>query len=141
MTAEPEPLLHLIGAAQWRVALDAGAVVDASLVTDGYIHLSGPEQVALPAERFFPAREDLLVLVVDRARLRDEVRWEPGVPESMRFPHLFGPLPVAAVTASCPTGRGRRVCSSRQSGSHRSTTLWRGRQRSSAALPNGVLWS
>jgi uncharacterized protein (DUF952 family)/GNAT superfamily N-acetyltransferase len=102
VTAEPETLLHLIGAAQWRVALDAGAVVDASLVTDGYIHLSGPEQVALSAERFFPAREDLLVLVVDRARLRDEVRWEPGAPESMRFPHLFGPLPVAAVTSVLP---------------------------------------
>ena len=102
MTAEAEPLLHLIGAAQWRVALDAGAVVDASLVTDGFLHLSGPGQVALPAERFFPAREDLLLLVVDRARLRDEVRWEPAPPESMRFPHLFGPLPVAAVTSVLP---------------------------------------
>ncbi len=29
------------------------------------------------------------------------VRWEPGVPtdpESMRFPHLYGALPLAAVT-------------------------------------------
>ena len=78
MTVETEPLLHLIGAAQWRVALDAGAVVDGSLVTEGFIHLSGPDQVALPAERFFAGRQDLLVLVVDPARLRDEVRWESG---------------------------------------------------------------
>lgn len=92
VTAEPEPLLHLIGAAQWRVALDAGSVVDASLVTNGYIHLSTSEQVALEAERFFGAREDLLVLVVDRSRLRDEVR----------LPRLFGPLPVAAVTSVLP---------------------------------------
>jgi uncharacterized protein (DUF952 family)/GNAT superfamily N-acetyltransferase len=102
VTAAPEPLLHLIGAAQWRVALDAGAVVDASLVTHGYVPLSGPEQVALPAARSFPVREDLLVLVVDRARLRDEVRWERGGSESMQFPHLYGPLPVAAVTSVVP---------------------------------------
>ncbi len=42
VTSGPEPLLHLIGAAQWRVALDAGSVVDASLVTEGFIHLSAP---------------------------------------------------------------------------------------------------
>jgi len=99
------PLLHLIGAAQWRVALDAGSVVDASFVTAGFIHLSAADQVALPAERLFAGREDLLLLVIDPARLRDEVRWEPGVPEdptSMRFPHLYGPLPVAAVTSVLP---------------------------------------
>ena len=92
MTTDAEPLLHLIGAAQWRVALDAGAVVDASLVTDGYIRLSGAEQIAAAAERNFPHRDDLLVLVIDRARLRDEVRSS----------HLFGPLPVAAVTSVLP---------------------------------------
>ncbi len=92
MTTDTEPVLHLIGAAQWRVALDAGAVVDASLVTNDSIGLSGVGQVAHVAERFFPARDDLLVLVVDRARLRDEVRSS----------HLFGPLPVAAVTSVLP---------------------------------------
>ena len=38
-------------------------------------------------------------------RLTAPVRWEPGVPsdpESMLFPHLYGPLPVAAVTSVTP---------------------------------------
>ena len=105
MTEAAEPLVHLIGAAQWRVALDAGTVVDASLVTAGFVHLSRPDQVALPAQRLFAGRQDLLLLVVDPARLRDEVRWEPGDSEndaSLRFPHLYGPLPVAAVTSVLP---------------------------------------
>ena len=105
MTSTGAALLHLIGAAQWRVALDAASVVDSSLVNDGFLHLSTPDQVALPAQRLFAARQDLLALVVDPARLNDEVRWEPGVPSdptSMQFPHLYGPLPVAAVTSVLP---------------------------------------
>ena len=68
----------------------------------GFVHLSTPEQVYLPANRLFSGRDDLVLLRLDPARLDAPVRWEPGVPsdpESMRFPHLYGPLPIAAVTA------------------------------------------
>ena len=98
-------LLHLIEPAAWRPALTRGAVRPPSLETAGFVHLSAPEQVHLPAERLFPGRRDLLLLVVDPGRLTDPVRWEPGTPsdpESMRFPHLYGPLPVAAVIAVVP---------------------------------------
>lgn len=72
---------------------------------EGFVHLSHPDQVALPANRLLAGRDDLLLLVVDPARLAAEVRWEPGVPgdpASMRFPHLYGPLPTAAVTSVVP---------------------------------------
>jgi uncharacterized protein (DUF952 family)/GNAT superfamily N-acetyltransferase len=98
-------LLHLTEPADWRRALDAGAVRPPSLESVGFVHLSTPEQVHLPAERLYPGRRDLVLLVVDPARLTDPVRWEPGVrddPDSMRFPHLYGPLPVTAVVAVVP---------------------------------------
>ena len=98
-------LLHLIEPAAWRSALSRGAVRPPSLETVGFVHLSAPEQVHLPAERLFPGRRDLVLLVVDPGRLTDPVRWEPGTPsdpEGMRFPHLYGPLPVAAVVAVVP---------------------------------------
>ena len=106
-------LLHLIEPAAWRSALDDGAVRPASLLSDGFVHLSTPEQVHLPANRLFPGRRDLVLLVVDPVRLTGPVRWEPGVPGdpgSMRFPHLYGPLPVTAVVAVVPyrpDGAGR----------------------------------
>jgi GNAT superfamily N-acetyltransferase len=61
--------------------------------------------VHLPAERLYPGRRDLVLLVVDPARLTDPVRVEPGVPVDpggMLFPHLYGPLPVTAVVAVVP---------------------------------------
>jgi uncharacterized protein (DUF952 family)/GNAT superfamily N-acetyltransferase len=98
-------LLHITTAAPWRVALAAGTHVTPSLRTEGFVHLSRPDQVALPANRLYAGRDDLLLLVIDPDRLTAEVRWEPGVPTdpaSMRFPHLYGPLPVAAVTSVVP---------------------------------------
>jgi uncharacterized protein (DUF952 family) len=97
--------LHLIGPADWQAALAAGAVTPPSLTQVGFVHLSTPEQVHLPAARLFPGRDNVLLLVVDPGRLTDPVRFEPGVPgdpASMRFPHLYGPLPVAAVVDVVP---------------------------------------
>lgn len=98
-------LVHLIEPAAWRAALTEGAVRPPSLDDDGFVHLSTPAQVHLPAQALFPGRRDLVLLVVDPARLDDPVRYEPGMPSdpaSMRFPHLYGPLPVTAVIAVVP---------------------------------------
>ena len=99
------PLLHLTTPAEWRTALQAGELTPPSLAEVGFVHLSTPEQVHLPAERLFPGRHDVVLLVIDPRRLADPVRLEPGVPgdpSSMRFPHLYGPLPTSAVIAVVP---------------------------------------
>ena len=98
-------LLHLIEPAQWRAALADGAVRPPSLADVGFVHLSTPDQVHIPAEALFPGRRDLVLLVVDPARLTDPVRFEDGVPphpDGLRFPHLYGTLPVSAVIAVVP---------------------------------------
>jgi uncharacterized protein (DUF952 family)/ribosomal protein S18 acetylase RimI-like enzyme len=93
-------LLHLIEPARWREALRAGAVVPGH---EGFVHLSRPDQVHLPAQRL--GLERPVLLVVDPARLADPVRAEPGVPgdpAGMLFPHLHGLLPTSAVVAVVP---------------------------------------
>ena len=103
--AEPVPdvaLLHICGAAEWAAAQRDGEHRPESLHDAGFVHLSTPEQVHLPANRLYRGRTDLLLLRVDPDRLPAPVRWEPGVPtdpDSMMFPHLYGPLPVDAVIA------------------------------------------
>jgi len=99
------PLLHLTTPTQWRAALAAGVLAPPSLTDIGYVHLSTPAQVALPADRLFRGRTDLLALMLNPARIGVEIRYEPGVPtdpESMRFPHAYGPVPTHAVTAVVP---------------------------------------
>jgi uncharacterized protein (DUF952 family) len=100
MITPPEVLVHLISADDWEIAKADGRHRPPSLGDVGFVHRSAPEQVHLPANRLYAGRTDLLLLWCDPARLDGPVRWEPGVPtdpESMRFPHLYGPLPTAAV--------------------------------------------
>ena len=112
MTFAPDVLVHLCGTEQWAWARERGAIHPDPASGGELIHLSTPEQVHLPANRLYRGRGDLVLLHIDPARLDAPVRWEPGVPtdpESMLFPHLYGPLPAAAVvrvTAYLPADDG-----------------------------------
>ncbi len=97
--------MHLCTAEEWHHALADGYRRPPSLESAGFVHLSSLEQVHLPANRLFAGRTDIVLLALDPARLGAPVRWEPGVPSdpaSMTFPHLYGPLPAAAVTSITP---------------------------------------
>lgn len=97
-----KPLLHMTTRALWDSAEAAGGLAPESLREQGFVHLSTAEQVHLPANRLYAGRTDLVLVVLDPARLHSEVRWEPGVPgdpSSMTFPHLYGAVPTAAAVA------------------------------------------
>ena len=95
------PLLHLITADDWAAAQARGTL--APTHGDGFVHLSTPDQVTLPANALFAGRTDLLLLTVDPAGL--DVRFEPGMPydpPGMLFPHAYGTVPTTAVVAAVP---------------------------------------
>jgi uncharacterized protein (DUF952 family) len=71
-----------------------GSAVD---LADGYIHLSSVEQLAATAARHYAGQSGLILLTVDLA-LVEGVVWEPSRGGAL-FPHIYGPLPVTAVTA------------------------------------------
>lgn len=45
---------------------------------DGFIHLSGTDQVVETAWRHFAGQTELVLLAVDPDRLREDLRWEPS---------------------------------------------------------------
>jgi ligand-binding SRPBCC domain-containing protein/uncharacterized protein (DUF952 family) len=102
-----QALYHIATVADWEAGRAAGSYRAPSLESEGFIHCSSRPQLAPVARAFFAGRTDVVVLRLDPARLDAEVRWEdaPG-PTPGPFPHVHGPIPVAAVVDVTPlTGR------------------------------------
>ena len=78
MSHPPAVLLHLISSDEWSSAKTEGELRPESLSSAGFIHLSTPEQVHLPANRLYRGRDDLVLLHIDPARLDAPIRWESG---------------------------------------------------------------
>src|SRR5918995_3122120 len=85
--------------AEWREAKGAGEYVPSTLPRQGFIHLSRPQQVHLPANAVYSGQRDLVLLWVDPTRLQAELRYEAPEPGAPQFPHLYGPLNLDAVVA------------------------------------------
>ncbi|OLT39026.1 glutathione S-transferase [Saccharomonospora sp. CUA-673] len=96
-------ILHICPEADWAAVPPDGEYTPPSLDDVGFVHCSDPGTVQFPAERVFAGRDDLLLLVVDPARLDVPVRWEPAEPPEPGapwFPHVYGPIPVSAVVGT-----------------------------------------
>ena len=66
---------------------------------DGFIHCSTREQAPATALRFFASEPLLIVAAIDSGLLGGEVRWEKASHGGL-FPHIYGMLPMGAVTAT-----------------------------------------
>ncbi len=83
--------------AEWDEAERAGAFAGSEVDRrDGYIHFSTGGQVAETAARYFAGLGDLKLVAVDADKLGAALKWEPARGGAL-FPHLYGPLPLAAV--------------------------------------------
>lgn len=95
-------ILHFCPRSAWAQAQATGEYTADTLDTEGFIHCSTAEQVHRPANALARGRTDLVLLEIDEERLAVPVRWEPGQPydpAELLFPHVYGPIPVAAVVA------------------------------------------
>lgn len=95
-------LLHLMTSDGWAAARAAAEI---SPTPGAFVHLSTPEQVALPATYLFAGRDDVLLVVLDPALIGVEVRFEEGDPphpDGRLFPHAYGSITTAAVVAVLP---------------------------------------
>lgn len=94
-------LYHLTRRADWEAALAEGeyrlSTLGLTLDEVGFVHCARDHQVAGVAERFFSGQSDLVLLEIDPTRLDAEIRHEAPTDGDETFPHLYGPLPTAAV--------------------------------------------
>jgi uncharacterized protein (DUF952 family) len=95
-------ILHFCPQATWEAARAAGSYAADTLAVQGFIHCSTPEHVHIPANARARGRTDLVLLEIDESRLPTPAVWEEGDPphpDGMLFPHVYGPIPAAAVVA------------------------------------------
>ena len=105
-----EKLIYtLVRAADWRAAEEAGAYHgSADDRRDGFLHFSTAAQLRASAAKHRAGITDLLMVEVSTAALGAALKWEPasGGSRPGLFPHLYGMLPLAAVTQRVPLPLG-----------------------------------
>ena len=104
-------IYHIAMRADWERARADGeytrSSVDKTLAEEGFIHASQAPQVAGTANRFYrDVPGDLVLLVIDPALLRAEIRYEDVPGAELPFPHVYGPLNVDAVIEVRPFTAG-----------------------------------
>ena len=108
MTPAGSRIFHVARREDWTAAQEAGGYEVSSrgvtLAEEGFIHASTHEQLPGTVERYYgdldPA--ELVILEIDPAACDAAgapVRWEHVPGARAPFPHVYGPVPVTAVTA------------------------------------------
>ena len=98
MVGGGQTIYHTCTRAEWQAAEAEGLYPGSSQdAADGFIHFSARDQVAVSAAKHRAGQDGLVLLSVDAGALGDALKWEPSRGGAL-FPHLYGPLPVAAVT-------------------------------------------
>jgi uncharacterized protein (DUF952 family) len=97
-------ILHITSRPEWLSAEKRGLFAASTLMSEGFIHCSTPEQVVPVANALYRGQSGLVLLVMDENRLKPEIRWEApagapaeGISPSDLFPHIYGPVNVDAV--------------------------------------------
>lgn len=63
---------------------------------DGFLHFSTEKQIPGTLQKHYQGVSDLWLVAVDPDTIGNLLRWEISR-DGDRFPHLYGPLPLAAV--------------------------------------------
>ena len=92
---QSKPLVHICTQADWEYAQSCGEFSPPTLVNEGFIHLSRPNQILAVANQFYANLPNGLLLWIDPCKLSNPLRWE--IADGKLFPHLYGSLNLDAV--------------------------------------------
>lgn len=97
-------LFHLAAPDEWDAAASDLAYAPGAFAVESFIHCSYREQLDGVYQRYYAGRDDLVLLEIDRGSLEQFVGASLVIDESSTatgelFPHVYAPLPHAAVRA------------------------------------------
>ena len=94
----------------WEAAQTSGYFERTDLTTEGFIHCCTAQQIGAVANRYYHGREALLLLEIDKTRVHAPLKWENLTNTGQSYPHIYGRIPLEAVTRCLvlkPDGDGR----------------------------------
>lgn len=94
-------IYHLTERSRWERSLaegvHTGSTRDVELADEGFIHCSTAEQWPGVRARFYADLDDLVLLHVDESLLAAPVVFEQVGDAPSEFPHVYGPIDLAAI--------------------------------------------
>ena len=94
-------IFHLTDPTRWAHSvaegLHSGSSRGIELAEEGFIHCSTADQWRGVVERFYADATGLVLLHVDEAQLTAPLVYEQLGDAPEPFPHIYGPIPLAAV--------------------------------------------
>jgi uncharacterized protein (DUF952 family) len=97
-----ERMFHIAAVSRFEAAQAAGVYTPPTFGEEGFIHCSYAGQVCGVANRIFRGRGDLVLLEIDPGKLSCRVIDENLEGGAELFPHIYGPLPLDAITQVYP---------------------------------------
>jgi len=100
-------IFHITFQKEWAKAYKIGTYTPVDFAKDGFIHCSSRKQVIKTANRFYSGQSGLVLLKIDTDLLKVPVKTENLEGGEELFPHIYGLLPIRAVThvAALPCGK------------------------------------
>ena len=93
----PKFIYKIVPEALWREAEARGVFTGAAIdLSDGFIHFSTAGQAPETAAKHFAGQHDLVLAAIDEEKLGAALKYEVSRGGAL-FPHLYGPLDLAAV--------------------------------------------
>lgn len=97
MTDQRTTIYHMCRREEWEAARATGSYAGSSQdAADGFIHFSTAGQVVESAARHRAGQTGLVLVAAEVRALGPALKWETSR-RGQVFPHLYGPLPAAAV--------------------------------------------
>jgi uncharacterized protein (DUF952 family) len=95
-------IYHITTLTDWQKARANNSYQADSLKSEGFIHASTRSQVLNTAVLYYRGQHGLVLLFIDEQHVQPEVRYENLEGGSDKFPHIYGPLNLDAVTKAPP---------------------------------------
>ena len=89
-------IYHITTQFDWQSQKDGATFTAPSLDSDGFIHASMIDQIVDTANAIFAGYDDLVIQVIDTAKLVAEVKIEDTYGHGS-FPHIYGPIETQSV--------------------------------------------